>query len=740
MQQTIARVGGLRGLVEDALLRPSTMAYRLALWAILAGVILGPLAMAVESIHPFAEEHGDFFRVLDAVLLALFTVEYAANVWVAPDRRKYVLSWWGVIDLVAIVPAYLEIIVGAGGGLMFLRQLRILRVLRTLRILKLLRIASERAEVSFERASQRRNTFAVDIQIVAVALVTVVSMSAAFIRETDGVYPGVPDTTREALDTLAQVKAGRLAAPAWVDDPVLATYADRAAAGFPNPTYTITHVPMAWWWAVTTLSLTGYGDLYPVTIAGRIVAGITMIAGMAIFALTTSIVGRALVTSLFGEEEAVDSQRPAIVVVGGTLPADVRPVEIVARARGEAPPPETGASPETDLSVGELGVLERSLLNAEVKGEALVAATEQVAERFVTATTGGESDRSGLVITKDSGWVDRFIHVAFQDHHSRVATITHRVLAGMIFTSAVMLVLESVGSINQRYHLLLEVIETVIVVVFTFEYYANWRMAPRKRDHVLGVWGLVDLMSILPTYIFYVTHAVHLVGLPIDLSGGLMLKALRTMRVLRVLRSLKLAKDANERLKKTLETPASPFWMDFQIYLIALFIALLTAATLIWNAEFDPEIVPSTTPYTDIAISMWWAIVALCNVGYGDMVPQTLAGRIIGGATSLVGLGLFGVLTSVITKALMGPVFGTETERPVVEPDVYFYEASTGTVATSGTTAVANVETLLRLGVIDDAEAAALRERVEGPPPDPGDEAAMAGDHAGHAGPGHAGH
>jgi voltage-gated potassium channel len=469
-----------------------------------------------------------------------------------------------------------------------------------------------------------------------------------------------------------------------------------------------------------TLSLTGYGDMFPVTVAGRLVAGVTMIAGMAIFALTTSIVGRTLVTSLFGEKEALDAVRPAIVVVGGSLPPNLTPVEVVARARGEVLDPED-ARPDGDLAAGELGVLERSLLNAEVKTEEVLASTEHVAERFVMATTGADSDRSGLVITPESGWLDRFIHKAFQDHHSKLAVIMHRVLAGMVFTSAVMLVLESVEDIFHTYHLLFEVIETIIVIAFTFEYYANWRMAPRKRDHVLGVWGIIDLLSILPTYIFYATHALHVVGLPISLSGGLMLKALRTMRVLRVLRTLKLSKDADARLKATLESPASPFWMDFQIYLIALFIALLTSATLIWNVEFDPDIENSGTPFTNIAISMWWAIVTLCNVGYGDMIPATMLGRIIGGVTSLVGLLLFGVLTSVITKALMGPVFGTETEKPVVEPDVFYFNPSNGTVGSSDTMATSNVDNLLSLGVIDAAEASALRDRLIGAQPEPAD-------------------
>lgn len=720
MQETAARSPGLKGLVEDALLRTNTAPYRFALWIILTGVIVGPLTMAIESIHPLHEDYADFFQTLDAILLALFSIEYAANIWVAPDRRKYILSWWGLIDLLAILPAYLAIILGAGGDLLFLRQLRILRVLRTLRILKLLRIAAERAEVSFARASSRRNTFSVDIQIVAVALVTVISMSGALIHETDGMRVGGPILVQEALDEIKAIKARNGVLPEWAREPIVETYLERDAEGLSNPRYMFVHVPMAWWWSVMTLSLTGYGDMFPVTVAGRLVAGVTMIAGMAIFALTTSIVGRTLVTSLFGEKEALDAVRPAIVVVGGSLPPNLTPVEVVARARGEVLDPED-ARPDGDLAAGELGVLERSLLNAEVKTEEVLASTEHVAERFVMATTGADSDRSGLVITPESGWLDRFIHKAFQDHHSKLAVIMHRVLAGMVFTSAVMLVLESVEDIFHTYHLLFEVIETIIVIAFTFEYYANWRMAPRKRDHVLGVWGIIDLLSILPTYIFYATHALDVVGLPISLSGGLMLKALRTMRVLRVLRTLKLSKDADARLKATLESPASPFWMDFQIYLIALFIALLTSATLIWNVEFDPDIENSGTPFTNIAISMWWAIVTLCNVGYGDMIPATMLGRIIGGVTSLVGLLLFGVLTSVITKALMGPVFGTETEKPVVEPDVFYFNPSNGTVGSSDTMATSNVDNLLSLGVIDAAEASALRDRLIGAQPEPAD-------------------
>jgi len=303
MQETAARSPGLKGLVEDALLRTNTAPYRFALWIILTGVIVGPLTMAIESIHPLHEDYADFFQTLDAILLALFSIEYAANIWVAPDRRKYILSWWGLIDLLAILPAYLAIILGAGGDLLFLRQLRILRVLRTLRILKLLRIAAERAEVSFARASSRRNTFSVDIQIVAVALVTVISMSGALIHETDGMRVGGPILVQEALDEIKAIKARNGVLPEWAREPIVETYLERDAEGLSNPRYMFVHVPMAWWWSVMTLSLTGYGDMFPVTFAGRVIAGATMLCGLALFGILTSVIGTALMASLFGSSD-----------------------------------------------------------------------------------------------------------------------------------------------------------------------------------------------------------------------------------------------------------------------------------------------------------------------------------------------------------------------------------------------------------------------------------------------------
>ena len=248
----------------------------------------------------------------------------------------------------------------------------------------------------------------------------------------------------------------------------------------------------------------------------------------------------------------------------------------------------------------------------------------------------------------------------------------------------------------------------MIVVFFTMEFAANYRMAPRKMGYLLSVWGLIDLLAILPTYVTLTVTFLQVIGVPITIGTGLLFKVMRMLRVLRMLRTLKLAKTAAKNMQQTLSGGGSSFWSDLQIYLIALFTVLTIASTLIWNVEYDPLDETSTTMFVDIPTSMWWGIVTLCTVGYGDMFPQTLAGRVIGGATMLAGLALFGILTSVIGRALMSSLFGSEEEEKIVDPEVVYVEHPVDG-ATGG---LAHLEALRSLGAVSDDEYAAMRARV----------------------------
>ena len=167
---------------------------------VLVGILASIVVLALETLHPLVDENADVFHAIDLSLLAIFTIEYLLNVWVAADRQKYVLSLWGIVDLLAILPAYIELTLGSVASLVLLRQLRILRVVR---MLKLLKLVAEQAALSAARASEKKNTFLMDIQIYGICVFTIMTISSSLMYQFEGVSPGVPELTREAVTAIS---------------------------------------------------------------------------------------------------------------------------------------------------------------------------------------------------------------------------------------------------------------------------------------------------------------------------------------------------------------------------------------------------------------------------------------------------------------------------------------------------------------------------------------------------------
>jgi voltage-gated potassium channel len=243
-------------------------------------------------------------------------------------------------------------------------------------------------------------------------------------------------------------------------------------------------------------------------------------------------------------------------------------------------------------------------------------------------------------VVERQAWFHRLLHAAFVDERTRLFKIVSTVVILLVISSVALVTLESVESIAARYGTTFRVAEYVVVGAFSVEYFANLFVAKRKREYVLSFWGLVDLLAILPSYLSL-----------LNFTG---VKIARTLRILRVLRILKLSKFAAQRGEETLQRRDNTFWIDLQIYMITLLTAVVLSSTLVYYAERD---VPGTA-FVHIPIAMWWAMVTITTTGYGDMAPVTVAGRIIAGATMLTGLALFGILTSVIGRAMLSSLFG----------------------------------------------------------------------------------
>lgn len=121
-------------------------------------IFLSVGAIILETVHPLYEEWQPVFDVLEWVFFVGFGLEYVANIYVAEDRRAYLLSFWGVIDLLAVVPSIAGLVHITG-----LQELRTLRVLRVLRTLKLIKLAAVRARESSAESEQHHSTLWLDI-------------------------------------------------------------------------------------------------------------------------------------------------------------------------------------------------------------------------------------------------------------------------------------------------------------------------------------------------------------------------------------------------------------------------------------------------------------------------------------------------------------------------------------------------------------------------------------------------
>jgi voltage-gated potassium channel Kch len=184
---------------------------------------------------------------------------------------------------------------------------RVLRVVRVLRVLKMARIALQQLENKIEKS----NPILTNLKIYFIALFSVVMISSTLMYYVEGNLYSAEALAhgQELLD--AQIKATPLPADA---PPEAAKYmpVDPVSGNpIPEDKRFFTSIPAAMWWCIVTLTTTGYGDMFPLTFGGRVIAGITMLMGLVLFGILLNIVGKTIMVLLFGEQLTDDSNAPA---------------------------------------------------------------------------------------------------------------------------------------------------------------------------------------------------------------------------------------------------------------------------------------------------------------------------------------------------------------------------------------------------------------------------------------------
>jgi len=200
----------------------------------------------------------------------------------------------------------------------------------------------------------------------------------------------------------------------------------------------------------------------------------------------------------------------------------------------------------------------------------------------------------------------------------------------LIVISIIDFSIETLPDLSSNTIKLLSIIETVIVSIFTLEYVIRVYIAERKRDYVFSFYGIVDLIAIAPFY----------------LSIGLDLRSLRILRMLRLFRLFKLARynSAMRHLGRAFYIAREEFVVFGVVTIMLLYLS--SVGIYYFENEAQPE------QFKSVFHSFWWAVATLTTVGYGDVYPITLGGRIFTFFVLMLGLGIVAIPAGLLASAL----------------------------------------------------------------------------------------
>ncbi len=205
-------------------------------------------------------------------------------------------------------------------------------------------------------------------------------------------------------------------------------------------------------------------------------------------------------------------------------------------------------------------------------------------------------------------------------------------LIWLIVLSVFAVMLETVASIRADYGRILRAAEWMFTVLFTIEYVLRLISVKRAWRYAVSFFGIVDLVAILPTY------------LSLLLPGGQALLVVRALRLLRVFRVLKLAHHVKEAAVLMRAMKASRY--KFTVFIATVITLVIIMGSLIYLIEGAEH------GFTSIPRSIYWAIVTITTVGYGDIAPQTNIGQVVAAIAMLMGYAIIAVPTGIVTVEL----------------------------------------------------------------------------------------
>lgn len=219
-------------------------------------------------------------------------------------------------------------------------------------------------------------------------------------------------------------------------------------------------------------------------------------------------------------------------------------------------------------------------------------------------------------------------HIIFESN-TRYGKLFDIILLWIIAASVLIAMVDSISGLNESTYNLFSGAEWVFTILFTLEYITRIYVHPKPANYIFSFWGIIDLIAVFPAYLSLFIYGYNYL---------LVVRLLRLLRVFRVLRMVRFSKEANTLLRAL---KASLYKIG--IFFLSVLCIVVILGTLLYVIE-GPE-----NGFSNIFQSIYWAIITITTVGYGDIVPQTVAGKFISSVAMIIGYAIIAVPTGIVT-------------------------------------------------------------------------------------------
>ena len=223
------------------------------------------------------------------------------------------------------------------------------------------------------------------------------------------------------------------------------------------------------------------------------------------------------------------------------------------------------------------------------------------------------------------------IHEIIFEADTKSGKLFDVILLVAILLSIIGVMLESVDEIDKKYHELIIAFEWGFTILFTIEYFFRIYAVNRPVKYVFSFMGIVDLLAIIPTYLIFILPAAH------------SLSVIRAIRLIRIFRIFKLSRYL--RGAHTMQIALRSSRPKIIVFLLSIMLLVIILGTLMYIIENSVR----TNGFENIPNSIYWSIITLTTVGYGNIVPMTILGKIVASFIMILGYGIIAVPTGIVT-------------------------------------------------------------------------------------------